>query len=76
MRTPQARIEHYLILIFIVQPFLTVPGPFRGWSGSCVHTKGGVCTIHGKGAKMRWRFGGKKTEKGKDGRDRKSMVVW
>ena len=46
MRTPQARIEHYLILIFIVQPFLTVPGPFRGWSGSCVHTKGGVCTIH------------------------------
>ena len=27
--------------------------------GVCVHSKGGVCSIHGPGAKLRWRFGGK-----------------
>ena len=36
-------------------------------SGSCVHARGGVCTIHGPGAKLRWRFGGKETERDKDG---------
>ena len=32
-----------------------------------MHAKGGVCTIHGPGAKLRWRFGGKETERDKDG---------
>ena len=36
-------------------------------SGSCVHARGGVCTIHGPGAKLRWRFGGKETDRDKDG---------
>ena len=29
-------------------------------SGSCVHAKGGVCTMHGPGAKLRWRFEGRR----------------
>ena len=36
-------------------------------SGSCVHAKGGVYTIHGLGAKLRWRLGGKETLRSKDG---------
>ena len=35
--------------------------------GVSVHSKGGVCSIHGPGAKLRWRFGGKETERTKEG---------
>ena len=36
--------------------------------GVCVHSKGGVCSIHGPGAKLRWRFDGKEKVRTEEGR--------
>ena len=46
---------------------ITTVTPPATQRGVCVHSKGGVCSIRGPGAKLRWRFGGKETERTKEG---------
>lgn len=38
----------------------TIQATTPAWQ-DCVHSKGGVCSVHGKGALLRWKPSAKKT---------------